>query len=38
MSESFQLPYRIFSLNNDDGCIIELILTDMYDYPNNTSL
>ena len=31
----FELPYKIFSLNNDSGDNIELVLTDMYDYPNN---
>ena len=33
----FELPYKIFSLNNDSGDNIELVLTDMYDYPNNTN-
>ena len=34
---SFELPYKIFSLNNDNDDNIELLLTNTYDYPNNTS-
>ena len=38
MSKKFiELPYKIFSLNNDNGEKMELILTDTFDYPDITS-